>query len=331
MLMKLCLAGIIKRCLAVCMASWAILTKQQLRQWALIKRAAMLMTGNLMAAAWGRWYEQIEQERIRKVVMVRVVMRISKRCLVVCLESWAALTSERMWERNVLRRVAQRRTGSVMAAVWEKWCAAIDQQSQETAAEEAEQRRWKQAVNRQQLVNELQQQVLHEQKEREKLEALQEQQKQFAAMSAAEASARDLELRNLVRTQVVRVQQAETDLRIRREKAEADLAVMHAVSERNRELIAKVEDEQRVFDAQRLQLKQELEEARAKKALQENDLHLVLQECIIASDLARILQESLVRDAAACQESKDEMEHALRLTKARLNAELAHRPYNRYR
>ena len=291
----------------------------------------MLMTGNLMAAAWGRWYEQIEQERIRKVVMVRVVMRISKRCLVVCLESWAALTSERMWERNVLRRVAQRRTGSVMAAVWEKWCAAIDQQSQETAAEEAEQRRWKQAVNRQQLVNELQQQVLHEQKEREKLEALLEQQKKFAAMSAAEASARDLELRNLVRTQVVRVQQAETDLRIRREKAEADLAVMHAVSERNRELIAKVEDEQRVFDAQRLQLKQELEEARAKKALQENDLHLVLQECIIASDLARILQESLVRDESACKESKDEMEHALRLTKARLNAELAHRPYNRYR
>jgi hypothetical protein len=329
--MKLCLAGIMKRCLAVCMVSWAILTKQQLRQWALIKRAAMLMTGNLMAAAWGRWYEQIEQERIRKVVMVRVVMRISKRCLVVCLESWAALTSERMWERNVLRRVAQRRTGSVMAAVWEKWCAAIDQQSQETAAEEAEQRRWKQAVNRQQLVNELQQQVLHEQKEREKLEALQEQQKQFAAMSAAEASARDLELRNLVRTQVMRVQQAETDLRIRREKAETDLAVMHAVSERNRELITKAEDEQRVLDAQRLQLKQELEEARAKKALQENDLHLVLQECIIASDLARILQESLVRDAAACQESKDEMEHALRLTKARLNAELAHRPYNRYR
>ena len=330
-MMKLCLAGIMKRCLAVCMVSWAILTKQQLRQWALIKRAAMLMTGNLMAAAWGRWYEQIEQERIRKVVMVRVVMRISKRCLVVCLESWAALTSERIWERNVLRRVALRRTGIVMAAIWEKWCAAIDQQSQETAAEEAEQRRWKQAVNRQQLVNELQQQVLHEQKEREKLEALLEQQKKFAAMSAAEASARDLELRNLVRTQVVRVQQAETDLRIRREKAEADLAVMHAVSERNRELIAKVEDEQRVFDAQRLQLKQELEEARAKKALQENDLHLVLQECIIASDLARILQESLVRDAAACQESKDEMEHALRLTKARLNAELAHRPYNRYR
>jgi hypothetical protein len=218
-----------------------------------------------------------------------------------------------------------------MAAVWERWCAAIDQQSQETAAEEAEQRRWKQAVNRQQLVNELQQQVLHEQKEREKLEALLEQQMQFAATSAAEASARDLELRNLVRTQMVRVQQAETDLGIRREKAETDLAVMHAVSERNRELITKAEDEQRVFDAQRLQLKQEMEEARAKEALQENDLHLVLQECIIASDLARILQESLVRDAAACQESKDEMEHALRLTKARLNAELAHRPYNRYR
>ncbi len=291
----------------------------------------MLMTGNLMAAAWGRWYEQIEQERIRKVVMVGVVMRISKRCLVVCWESWAALTSERMWERNVLRRVALRRTGSVMAAVWERWCAAIDQQSQETAAEEAEQRRWKQAVNRQQLVNELQQQVLHEQKEREKLEALLEQQMQFAAMSAAEASARDLELRNLVRTQMVRVQQAETDLRISREKAETDLAVMHAVSERNRELIAKAEDEQRVFDAQRLQLKQEMEEARAKEALQENDLHLVLQECLIASDLARILQESLVRDESACKESKDEMEHALRLTKARLNAELAHKPYNRYR
>jgi hypothetical protein len=221
-----------------------------------------------------------------------------------------------------------------MAAVWERWCAAIDQQSQETAAEEAEQRRWKQAVNRQQLVNELQQQVLHEQKEREKLEALLEEQKQFAATSSAEASARDLELRNLVRTQMVRVQQAETDLRISREKEETDLAVMqclHAVSERNRELIAKAEDEQRVFDAQRLQLKQEMEEARAKEALQENDLHLLLQECIIASDLARILQESLVRDESACKESTDEMEHALRLTKARLNAELAHKPYNRYR
>ena len=95
------------------------------------------------------------------------------------------------------------------------------------------------------------------------------------------------------------MKQTEADLRIRSENAENDLAVKHGVCARNRdsELIANAEEEQRAD--QRLQLKQELAEARNRE-----------------SDLKRSICE---------------LENELHRVRSRLNEELARKTSNRYR
>jgi hypothetical protein len=124
---------------------------------------------------------------------------------------------------------------------------------------------------------------------------------QQESLVASELLLRTQEALSSARAQM---KQIEADLRISRDKAENDLAEMHAMSERNRELVAKAEEEQRVSDAQEWQLKQELEEARAREADLEESI------CELESDLLRArarIDEVLAREAAAVDKLEGEL------------------------
>ena len=76
-----------------------------------------------------------EEER-KQAVMRRIVGRMSKQALAVCLDAWAEYAAEEGRKRALMTRIVMRLSQRLLSCVFERWCGMVELLTAERVEEE---------------------------------------------------------------------------------------------------------------------------------------------------------------------------------------------------